>query len=267
MKSKLIGIIGYGYVGSAAAHAMLSCGYVVHAYDLKIKNSKIEDLLAMDLIQVCVPTPQNKDGACDISIVEATVKKLNSLSFKGIVAIRSTFDPSKIDLFLDKYKSTKMAFIPEFLRERCSFQDAISDLYPVYIGTKNKEVYEALKEIFKPINSKFIMLSPSEAMLVKYFHNVLNACKVIFANGFYEVSKKLNANYSEILNGIKEAYGDVSYLDVNENLRGYAGACLPKDAKAFKAIAHYFNLPSKIFDVITEDNELYKKTVFPGMRL
>ena len=73
------------------------------------------------------------------------------------------------------------------------------------------------------------------------------------------------------LKKIKSAYiltGKINdlYLNVSPKLRGYAGVCLPKDVKALEKILKEKNLTFKLISAINQDNLIFKKTVFPGMR-
>ena len=112
------------------------------------------------------------------------------------------------------------------------------------------------------------MCDPTEAELVKYFSNAYNATRVIFANYFYEISKKLNVNYENILdNYLKRTHNPGDYLGCNENLRGYGGVCLPKDTRAINFFAKKLDIDLKIMESIIEDNSKIKTTVFKGMRL
>ena len=102
---------------------------------------------------------------------------------------------------------------------------------------------------------------------MKYYSNVYNAVRVVFANAMYEVCEKLGADYDKI----KETYllrGQSSphYLTVNDGLRGYGGACLPKDTKALDALVKQLGLDLKLFETIDRDNQRFKNTVLPGMR-
>jgi UDP-glucose 6-dehydrogenase len=50
-------------------------------------------------------------------------------------------------------------------------------------------------------------------------------------------------------------------------LRGYGGACLPKDVLAMNNACKKLGIPSRLFEYIDKENKLFKKTVFKGMRL
>ena len=110
-------------------------------------------------------------------------------------------------------------------------------------------------------------MDPTEAEMVKYFHNVFNAMRVVFANEIFEICQNESIDYENVLLGSLERndYSD-SYLKVNKDLRGYAGVCLPKDTKALAAYCKKNNLSLKLFENIEQSNEKLKKTVFKNMR-
>jgi UDP-glucose 6-dehydrogenase len=56
------------------------------------------------------------------------------------------------------------------------------------------------------------------------------------------------------------------YLDVNKNLRGYAGMCLPKDVKALRQFMMNKKINFNLIKYVDLDNKRLKKTVFKGMR-
>jgi UDP-glucose 6-dehydrogenase len=56
------------------------------------------------------------------------------------------------------------------------------------------------------------------------------------------------------------------YLDVNEDLRGYGGMCLPKDTRAIIQLMKDLNLDFNFFKTMDIDNKKIKTTVFSGMR-
>ena len=260
-----IGIIGLGLIGSACKFGFEKLGHKVLGHDI-ILNTKINDLLGCEVIYICVPTPSNEDGSCNTSIVEEVVLELNKLNYKGVVAIKSTVKPTTT-LKLQNTTTLEICFVPEFLRERSALVDFIENHDLLAIGTKNKEVFNLIKECHGHYPQNISQLDPTEAEILKYYSNVLNALKVTFANEMYEICEKLNVNYTKIKNAfVKRGTTKDVYLDVSDNFRGYAGMCLPKDTKALAALVKELDLDLDLFRVIDEENDKFKPTVFEGMR-
>ena len=260
-----IGIIGLGIIGSACKFGFEKLGHKVLGHDI-ILDTKINDLLGCEVIYICVPTPSNEDGSCNTSIVEEVVLELNKLNYKGVVAIKSTVKPTTT-LKLQNTTTLEICFVPEFLRERSALVDFIENHDLLAIGTKNKEVFNLIKECHGHYPQNISQLDPTEAEILKYYSNVLNALKVTFANEMYEICEKLNVNYTKIKNAfVKRGTTKDVYLDVSDNFRGYAGMCLPKDTKALAALVKELDLDLDLFRVIDEENNKFKPTVFEGMR-
>ena len=56
------------------------------------------------------------------------------------------------------------------------------------------------------------------------------------------------------------------YLDVNDNWRGYAGMCLPKDVNAMKSLVSELGLDLDLFKFLDNENKKFEPTVPKGMR-
>ena len=97
-----IGIVGLGVVGAACKDGFEKLGHKVYGHDIKLYTS-INDVLDTEVCYICVPTPSNEDGSCDISIVEDIVSQLNNLDYDGVVAIKSTVEPGTNKTFRNKY--------------------------------------------------------------------------------------------------------------------------------------------------------------------
>ena len=261
----IIGIVGLGVIGSAAKYGFEKLGHKVLCHDLKL-NTKLEDLILCEVIYICVPTPSLDDGSCDTRIVENVIKNLNHLNFKNIIAIKSTVEPGTTNKLIKLYKNDKICFVPEFLRERCAISDFTENHDLLVVGSEVPEICEIIKSNhgFYPKNIKF--LSPTEAELLKYYSNIFNALRIIFANEMYELACHLNANYSNIKDAYVLRNTKDMYLDVNDNFRGYGGVCLPKDTKAIAALCKRLKLNLKLFETIDEENNKFKKTIFDNMR-
>ena len=261
-----IGIVGYGVVGKANANGFRSLGHQVLVHDIKM-NTLLTDLLECELIFLCLPTP-SYNGKCDTSIVEETIKQLFLYNYQGITAIRSTVEPGFTDSMNERFTNQNVCFVPEFLHERSANEDFLNKHKLLAIGTNDLTVYRQVTKAHGNIPQTVKHLTPSEAEILKYFNNVYAALRVVFGNIMYELCNKFNADYNDILQAyLKTGKSSGMYLNVNENLRGYGGACLPKDTTALIEILKKHNLDFDLIASIDQDNNKFKTTVFDNMRL
>lgn len=275
MKQMKIGIVGIGVVGGAVLYGMEKLGHEVKVHDIRMDTS-LGDLRDCEIVYVCVPTPEREDGSCDTGIVESVVEGLvKTHSYKGVIAIKSTVVPGttheiskRLGLSEAYGQRPTICFVPEFLRERHAISDFTENHDVCVIGSESAWGYHLIRESHGHYPQEFVRMTPTEAELSKYFSNVFNAMRVIFANGFYEVCKSLGADYTKIKNAVvKRPTMKNIYLDCNEKFRGYAGVCLPKDTAAFAKLAEDLGIDAQIFRTIVSDNDLYVPTIFEDMRM
>ncbi len=261
-----IGIAGVGVIGSACKYGFEKLGHKISVHDPKL-NTKVEDILDSKIIYVCVPTPSSEDGSCDTSIVRSVVDELMSKNYTGIIAIKSTVEPGTTESLINEYSNDNICFVPEFLRERCALVDFTENHEVLAVGTNRQEVYETIVESHGKYPKQFAKISPTEAELLKYYSNVFNALRIIFANEMYEICKALNADYTKVKDTfVMRGTAKDIYMDVNESFRGYGGVCLPKDTKAIDALVKKLGLDLNLFETIDKENNKFMTTVFSGMR-
>lgn len=262
-----IGLIGLGVVGSAVKFGMELIGHKVFIYDIKHPGTSIDNILGTDLCFLCLPTRTNEDGKNDTSVVEDIVNKLSKANYKGIVTIKSTVIPGTTDYLAKKYPNLRLAFCPEFLRERAAVIDFVENHDICAIGAYNEKDYQLIKEAHGRLPKNFSKLTPKEAEFVKYFSNIFNALRIVFANEFYEVCKATGADYIKIKDCVVKRENTPNfYLDCHEKLRGFSGPCLPKDTLAFASFVKDLGLNLKLFETIVEENKKFPQTVLKGMR-
>lgn len=261
-----IGIIGLGIIGTANKTGFEKVGHKTYVHDTKLGTS-IKDVLNTDIVFLCVPTPSKEDGECDTSIVESVINELSKKKYKGVIAIRSTVVPGFTKSMQKEYTDSRICFVPEFIRERCAEFDFILEQRLLAVGTENDLDYSVVVKAHGSLPRNTVKLKTSEAEILKYYSNLFAATRITFANVFYEVCQKLDADYKSI----KDAYvktgrlGDI-YLEASEDIRGYGGMCLPKDTRAFIKLLKHLNLDLDLFKTIEKDNSKFTKTIFEGMR-
>lgn len=242
-----IGVIGIGNVGKANVKGFLSLGHTVLEHDIKY-NTKIQDVLDTEIVFVCT---HEKD-------VANVVKELNLFEYKGIVAVRSTILPGTTDTLL-KQNNLDICFVPEFLRQDYADTDFM-DCALLAIGTYNLASARTVVKAFGNLPKSTEYMLPTEAEILKYYNNCYASLRIVFANMMYDIAKTYNADYDIIKNAyVKTGKSSGQYLNVNENLRGYSGACLPKDTKALMELVEHLHLDYDLIQSVHNDNQKLPK--------
>ena len=229
-----IGIIGMGMVGEAVAFGLNRIGHGVFGYDIDLSKSKAHwsEVLQTELTFVCVPTPLSLNGACNTDIVWRVVTQLNTSGYEGLIVIKSTVPPGTTNALGETFSEMKLAFCPEFLRERARFSDFYENHEICIAGVcrysfgLNSYHADLIKEAHGNIPKYFKVMSTTEAELAKYFVNCFNAYRINFANAFFDVCQAAGADYKTIKDAVTQRHDTrSSYLEANEQFRAF-GACV-----------------------------------------
>ena len=285
-----ITIVGIGYVGLSLA-LLLSQKYEVVAYDIDkkkvnminkhinlINNEEIKNyfrtktlnlkatcnyrkaFINSSYIIICTPTNYNEEtNSFDTSSIEMTINKIKEINNGSIIIVRSTVPIGYTKLISNKYKSLKIIFSPEFLREDSALYD---NLYPsrIIIGEKSLEAEKfanLLKECAIKKDVPILYMNSMEAEAVKLFSNTYLALRVAFFNELdtYALEKKLNSK--DIIDGVSLDPRIGNYY--NNPSFGYGGYCLPKDSK--QLFYNYTSIPENIIEAVIKSNETRKKYI------
>jgi len=254
-----IGIIGLGVVGSAVYNGLSQIGNRTSYYDVLHTNTSLADIINTDIVFICVPT-DTIDLKCDLHQVHLTIEKLSDVGYTGIVAIKSTVLPGTTNTLIDQYPELKICFVPEFLRAKSALADFVDGHDVLIVGTNDAYIYEQVVRSHGIIPKSTIMIAPTEAEMAKYFSNLYNALRIVFANSMFEVCQHVDANYQNVLAAIANRKGiSTDYLLCSDQYRGFGGHCLPKDTEAFESFVNSIGLSNlSIFSSIVNDNKNFK---------
>ena len=257
-----IGIIGMGVVGKTLYKAFKSLKHNCYGLD-KDNSYQLPKLSSCEIIYICLPT-NFSDKGLNVTLIEKYLKKLNNLKFNGIVAIKSTLNPGDTERFIKKFDLLKkrICFVPEFLRERCSYKDFTKNHDLLLIGSDNKKINQIIIKNHGNYPKKISIVTSKEAELIKIYSNAYNANRIVFANSFFELCDKINVDYSIVLkNYLKREMSTGKYLACNKNLRGFGGQCLPKDLSALNYLVKKKTNKIDFFKNIIDQNKKFKKTI------
>ena len=104
-------------------------------------------------------------------------------------------------------------------------------------------------------------MTPLEAEITKYAHNVFGALKVTYFNGIFELCKKVEANYRKVQQGILlSGYINPPHTQVPgpDGKLGYGGKCFPKDVNAFTRYCEDLHI-HKLLETLRPLNIEYRK--------
>ena len=299
--NQIVTIVGSGYVGLTLAAVLLEQDHTItcididkdkinglnkghlHIYEpfleeLLLKNSRnnkisfkdtLLDAKKSDIYYLCVPTPLDKEGNCDLSYLYKAFSEVIEIAENSediIICVKSTVPPGTMqrlkNILENKKRTNSLIYNPEFMREGT----AIADIYanPIIIGGESLKGIEKIETINRGFSHKndvaCIKTSFITAEMIKYSWNSYAALRITFINELASLSRILGSSIIDITKA----------LSLNEELLataaikagpGFGGSCLPKDTQAFLRIFELNNFSSSIMNQIIESNKNHKQKI------
>lgn len=254
----MIGIIGQGFVGNAI-YQKFKDYYEINTYDLDLSkcNSSEQETLDNDIVFICLPTPMNSDGSCNVSLVESAIKRCSEFGVTKTVVIKSTVPPGTTARINSLYPNMDIIFNPEFLTERNAVKDYENQNRIILGGPRPSTT--KLKGIFSKVFPKahIVKTDSTHAEMVKYLINTFLSVKVSFANEIYQICEGLNIDYDKVVeySTYDERLGD-SHWNVpgHDGDFGFGGHCFPKDLAALIYLAENLNVIDNVLSAAEQTN-------------
>ena len=258
-----IGIIGQGFVGNAVYQKFKNY-YDTFTFDLdnSKSNSNLSEILeSCKIIFLCLPTPMQPNGSCDISIVEEVLKKINKKNDKYVI-IKSTIPPGTTATFNKKYDNVSIVFNPEFLTERNAINDYNNQERIILGGPRPATTL--LKQVFSKVFNKahIIKTGSTHAEFIKYFTNCFLATKVSFSNEMFQLAKTLELDYDKIVeySTLDERLGSTHFnVPGPDGDKGFGGHCFPKDLSAIIFLTNKYNTLNNVLSSVIKTNDQVRK--------
>lgn len=265
-----IGVIGSGYVGLLMSATLAHWDHNVICIDIdkrriqELQNhqvpffepsleellfqrnirfsSDIEDLENIDMAMICVGTPSNDEGDCDLTAINHVMHELSTLKAPPlVVCIKSTVPPGTIRNIEEKYReSFEMIYNPEFMREGSAFADVFTK-NPIVLGSRSDYALNRMQKLYEPLLegkslSELIKTTPETAELIKYGWNGFSALRLTYINELSRLCNSFSADASTLIYGISLSEKLLPTVEISPSW-GFGGSCLPKDTRT---LAHLF---------------------------
>ncbi|MDE7065672.1 MAG: UDP-glucose/GDP-mannose dehydrogenase family protein, partial [Desulfovibrionaceae bacterium] len=298
-------IVGTGYVGLVSAACFAEMGNTVTCVDVnptvveKLNNGSVHifepglepmvqrshadgrlkfttDLPAglqhAEFAFICVGTPSQDDGSCDLSYVEQVAREIGrSMQHELVVVDKSTVPVGTADRvrsIIEEELSARGVTIPfdvvsnpEFLKEG----DAIADFMKpdrVVVGTDSERAAAMMREIYAPFartREKLIVMGVRSAEMTKYAANCMLATKISFINEIATICERVGADVRDVRMGIGSD-SRIGYQFIYPGL-GYGGSCFPKDVKALIHTARNAGTTPELLNAVESVNARQKRSM------
>ncbi|MGH9183274.1 MAG: UDP-glucose dehydrogenase family protein [Acidimicrobiales bacterium] len=288
-----VGVVGAGYVGLATGAVLAHLGHRVTCGDIDaervrrlrqgqvpIREAGLEDLVREGLgngrlafvhgaaeavveaefVFLCVPTPQEEDGAADMSYVQRAATEIApELAAECVVVNKSTVPVGSTHVVERALGRDDVAVVsnPEFLREGSAVHDCLNP-DRIVIGAEDQAAAMRAASLFRSLKAPLVITDPASAETIKYASNAFLATKVSFVNALANVCEALGADVSDVVLGM--GYDPRIGFEFLKPGPGWGGSCLPKDTRAMVRIAEDAGYDFGLLrGVITVNDDQYER--------
>lgn len=291
-------VIGTGYVGLVAGTCFAEMGNNVVCIDndtkklnklkkgiIPIYEPGLEELIKSNVAEgrlnfsdnldkavkdslicfIAVGTPQNEDGAADLSnvykVVENIAKAMNGYK---IIVNKSTVPvgtAEKMTAFIKQYTQFDFDIVsnPEFLKQGAAVEDFLRP-DRVIIGVNSNKVAQIMQELYTPFvknGNPILVMDIKSAEMTKYASNSFLAAKISYINEIANICEKVGANINMVKAGMC-ADTRIGSKFLFPGL-GYGGSCFPKDIQAMIKTAKEAGCECHMLKATDETNKKQRK--------
>ncbi len=237
---------------------------------LSFTTSLEEGIAGADCAFICVGTPPQPDGSCDLSYVRQVAHEIGRYMRNELVVVdKSTVPVGTADMVRGIIKeelaarglvlNVDVVSNPEFLKEG----DAISDFMKpdrVVLGTDSERAASIMRELYSPFartREKLIVMGVRSAEMTKYAANCMLATKISFINEIATICERVGADVRDVRTGIGSD-SRIGYQFIYPGV-GYGGSCFPKDVKALIQTAESAGVEPMLLNAVEAVNARQKK--------
>jgi UDPglucose 6-dehydrogenase len=301
--SLVIAVVGTGYVGLTTGACLASIGHRVICADIDpakiarlqrgeipIVEEGLAEIVAQasqaglltfvvgaataaaqaDIVFLSVPTPQGEDGSADLSYIEAAAAEIGPVLKSGAIVINKSTVPvgsTRVVENVLRRSDVHVVSNPEFLREGSAVKDF---LHPdrVVIGADDPVAAQRVADLYKDLNTEFVLTDPASAETIKYAANGFLAMKISFINAVAAMCEAVGADVSDVIRGIgSDSRIGAAFLNPGP---GWGGSCFPKDSRALVRIAeshgYDFSMMRGVIEVNEEQRARMVEKVLRGLK-
>lgn len=296
-----VAIIGAGYVGLVTGAGLANLGHVVRVGeasaervallekgDVPIYEQGLPDLIGraveretisfhtsnldavdgVDMVFLCLPTPESEDGHADLTYVHTVIDELaNEVGDETLFVVKSTVPPGTAATLrkrlADLGSSVRLVSHPEFLREGKAVDDFMEP-DRIVVGAYDPADAEKVASLYRSLDTEVVVTDPTSAEMIKYANNAYLAARLTFANALANVCEAVGADVVDVVHGIGLDHRiGPHFLQPGP---GYGGSCFPKDTAALISVAQDAGYDFQLLRAVIEADHEQRRRVAEKVR-
>lgn len=296
-----VGIIGAGYVGLVTGAGLANLGHrvrigetnpdrvtllesgevpiyeqglpdllsrAVERETISFHNSNVDAVDGVDMVFLCLPTPESEDGHADLSFVFAVVDELaNEVADDALFVVKSTVPPGTAAILrkrlADLGSTARLVSHPEFLREGKAVEDFMEP-DRIVVGAYDRADAEHVASLYRSLDTEVVITDPTSAEMIKYANNAYLAARLTFANALANVCEAVGADVVDVIHGIGLDHRiGPHFLQPGP---GYGGSCFPKDTAALISVAQDAGYDFQLLKAVIEADHEQRRRVAEKVR-
>ena len=212
------------------------------------------------VIIIAVGTPENKDGAADLSAILSVAEAIGrAMDGYRVVVMKSTVPVgthAKVSEAIAAQTDHPFDYVsnPEFMKEGAAIDD-FTKPDRVVIGATTPAALEVMRELYAPFmrkSERIYAMDPASAEMTKYAANAMLATKISFMNEIAGLCERYGADVEMVRRGIgSDSRIGNAFLFAGV---GYGGSCFPKDVAALVTMGQHMDHPMNIVSAVHEVN-------------
>ena len=236
----------------------------VRSHRFEVVDSWEELVREATVLFLCLPSPRGPTGQIDLGPIEQGARELGEALRGGmdfrLVVVKSTVVPTTTERvvrpLLERVAGRDpttlgVASNPEFLSEGNMVHDAL-DPERIVVGVSSSRDERLLRLVYEKFPAPLLVLTPTEAELVKYASNAFLALKVTFANEISRVAERVGGDIDHVMEGVgRDSRVGPKFLSAGP---GFGGSCFEKDVAALTERARELGAPMPLLDHLLPAN-------------
>jgi UDPglucose 6-dehydrogenase len=216
------------------------------------------------IVFIAVGTPQDEDGAADLTHVLAVAKDIaKAMDGYKVIVDKSTVPvgtAARVREVIKRVTDHPFSVVsnPEFLKQGAAVEDFLKP-DRVVLGVEDDRARGLMLELYAPFTrtgAPIMVMDCASAELSKYAANAILATRISFMNEVANVCEALGANVDHV----RKAIGSDRRIGPSFLFPGigFGGSCFPKDIKALARFAADGGYDFQILKAVERVNEMQK---------